>query len=141
MFEICYYSTAANDLEEYDIDAILEKARSNNLRYQITGCLLFHNNKFVQIIEGYEMAVKTLFSKIENDSRHRFIQKLYEGRISERLFSEWDMAFYRFNQTESKNNGKSIFIDNFLTFSELKSNSTIASKLFWMKAKEILVNV
>lgn len=114
MFEICYYSTAANDLEEYDVDAILEKARLNNSKYQITGCLLFHNNEFVQIIEGKEMAVKTLFSKIQNDPRYRYIQKLYEGRITERLFSDWDMAFFKFNKNESKNNSKSIFIDNFL---------------------------
>ncbi len=68
----------------------------------------------MQIIEGKEMAVKTLFSKIQNDPRYRYIQKLYEGRITERLFSDWDMAFFKFNKNESKNNSKSIFIDNFL---------------------------
>jgi hypothetical protein len=51
MFEICYYSTAANDLEEYDVDAILEKARLNNSKYQITGCLLFHNNDFCKLLK------------------------------------------------------------------------------------------
>jgi hypothetical protein len=138
MFEICYYSTAANTFMEYDIDSILEKSRLNNLKNKISGCLLFYKNEFVQILEGDETEVKLLYSKISKDPRHHFIQKLYEGETTERLFANWNMAYYKFGEKEINKANESTFIENFIAFSQLKPYDTIAAKLFWKRAKEIL---
>ena len=49
MYELLYNSTAAKDLKEEDISNILETSREFNLKNNLSGCLVFHNNKFIQI--------------------------------------------------------------------------------------------
>jgi hypothetical protein len=79
-----------------------------------------------------------LYSKIAKDPRHHFIQKLYEGETTERLFANWNMAYYKFGENEINKANESTFIENFIAFSQLKPYDTIAAKLFWKRAKEIL---
>ena len=63
IFELIYYSTASPDLSTNDILNILENSRDFNSKNEITGCLLYHNNEFVQLIEGEEEAVKNCMLK------------------------------------------------------------------------------
>ena len=63
IFELIYYSTASPDLSKNDILNILENSRDFNSKNEITGCLLYHNNEFVQLIEGEEEAVKNCMLK------------------------------------------------------------------------------
>ena len=54
--------------------------------------LVYNDGSFIQILEGDENVVKSLYKTIENDSRHEtFLMDSIE--INERTFSSWDMAF------------------------------------------------
>ncbi len=55
--------------------------------------LLYKDGKFMQILEGPKLAVRTLMEKIKSDPRHRNFHLLMEGPILERSFESWSMGF------------------------------------------------
>lgn len=80
---------------------MLLEARKKNLQFDITGCLLYHNHKFVQFIEGKEISVLSLYANIIEDKRHKEIVMLNSEISKYRLFSDWSMIF---NNLNSKSN-------------------------------------
>ena len=93
MLSIAYVSVATSPMTEDDIAAVLLKSRANNRRDGITGALLYHRDRFVQIIEGPDEVVRARFEVISADPRHRSVQIMEEGPIFERRFPEWTMGF------------------------------------------------
>jgi hypothetical protein len=69
MYELMYHSEAMPELALQDIKAILTSARLYNSKNNITGCLLYHNHEFIQVLEGEQSKVKELFRHIEKDTR------------------------------------------------------------------------
>ena len=137
MYELLYSSTAKKDLKEEDISNILETARDFNLKNNLSGCLVFHNNKFIQILEGDEGIVKELFAKIEKDKRHKNVILIEKGFKAERLFKNWTMAYYNLDKIDTNDPQRKLFIDNFITYSEIADVSATASKMFWYISKNI----
>jgi len=76
-----------------DIAALLTHARANNERYGITGALLYHRDRFIQIVEGEDEVVRARFAVIAADPRHSNIVTMREKVIVERQFPEWTMGF------------------------------------------------
>jgi len=70
---------------------IFRLARKKNAQDEITGILSYRKGHYIQVLEGPELAVDRLFSKILNDPRHRRVTALLDMPISERCFSNWDM--------------------------------------------------
>jgi hypothetical protein len=68
--ELVYYSIANRDLTEANITDILNHSRRFNKDNNITGCLLFYNNEFIQFLEGDSKSVKDLYANIAKDKRH-----------------------------------------------------------------------
>lgn len=93
MFALIYRSTATLGFDVGEVQRMLDRARVNNHINEITGCLLYHNGCFLQLIEGNEEDVRNLFSNIENDDRHMDVEVLYTEKIHERMFSSWSMLF------------------------------------------------
>lgn len=137
MYELLYSSTAKKDLKKEDISNILETARDFNLKNNLSGCLVFHNNKFIQILEGDEGIVKELFAKIEKDKRHKNVILIEKGLKAERLFENWTMVYYNLDKIDTNDPQRKLFIDNFITYSEIADISTTASKMFWYISKNI----
>jgi hypothetical protein len=137
MFELVYCSIAKPDLNPEDIQDILQKARDFNSKNKITGCLLFHNNEFLQILEGEKSVVQKLYESIKRDVRHSHVILLEEeeNENMKRLFPQWSMAFHELHASEFVKND---FVKNFSTFSDLTKKPTNASDLFWTMAKLIL---
>lgn len=90
---LIYVSLPAKKLSENDIDKILEAARAKNLKRRITGFLLFDGTMFMQLIEGPQHQVESLFASLLADTRHQRVQKIFQGEADARLFSNWSMAF------------------------------------------------
>jgi Sensors of blue-light using FAD len=140
MYEITYYSVAKGIVGADDISAILKKARDFNLKNNITGCLLFHKNQFIQILEGDKDIIKDLLSKIEKDKRHTNIIILAEGEKELRTFKDWTMAYRELSDDDVQHINESLFIDNFLTFSALATKPTRTIKSFWSRAQRLLTD-
>jgi hypothetical protein len=140
MYETTYYSLAKRNITANDILNILEKARYFNLKREITGCLLFHKNQFIQVLEGEKSTVQDLFSKIEKDSRHSGIVILAEGDKEQRTFKNWTMAYRELNDDDIKNMNDTLFVNNFLTFSALASKPTRTIRSFWARVEKLLTD-
>ncbi len=74
------------------LSAILSVSSRNNARDGVTGLLAVSGGDFVQVVEGATDRVRALMVRIRDDPRHADIEVLDEGRVSERLFSDWAMA-------------------------------------------------
>jgi hypothetical protein len=90
---LVYTSTASENFTPEDITKILETARKNNEKNNVTGMLLFHRNYFLQCLEGSRAAVNNTYNNISNDARHGNITILDYSEISMRGFSEWSMGY------------------------------------------------
>ena len=93
MLSIAYVSVATAPLAADEIAALLTQARANNERDGITGALLYHRERFIQIVEGDDEIVRERFATISTDPRHRSVQMMREKRILERQFPQWTMGF------------------------------------------------
>ncbi len=138
MFELIYRSTAIDTLKSSDILDILNTSKKWNSAHGITGCLLYYNHEFVQILEGDKMEVKNLFCQIQKDKRHTNVFLVNEDEKSDRTFKNWSMAYHELKKSEINDMKKQNFIDSFLTISELAEKPTNAVKLFWALSQNIL---
>ena len=137
MYELIYCSLANQNLTSVDINDILNTARDFNLKNDITGCLLYHNHEFIQILEGDKKIVDDLYANIVKDKRHSNVTLIAKGNKDERSFNSWSMAFYEFSDHDDII-AKELFVNNLLTFSEMTKSPTFAMELFWNKVKKIL---
>ncbi|MDO6821328.1 BLUF domain-containing protein [Zobellia sp. 1_MG-2023] len=138
MYTLTYESVAIPELNDRDIENILETARAFNSKHGITGCLIYHSGRFVQILEGPEEKVKYLYASIEKDNRHTKLNLFSEDNISERNFPHWGMAYY---SVDEKNRGKSDlaqFNRNLTLLADLSKPTNVTAILFWKKMKSLI---
>lgn len=138
MYELVYCSFAKPDLDAADITAILKTSQENNVRKNITGCLLYYKHEFIQMLEGEPNAVKELFSTISNDARHSRVIVLAEGEKQKRVFSGWSMAYHTLSDEDARDFTENVFVDNFITFSKMAEKRTFPTVLFWSQAALLL---
>ena len=93
MLSIAYVSAATGPVSDEQIADILQVARRNNGRDGLTGALIYHGGRFIQILEGPDERVNFWYDIIAADPRHRILQKVREKQVSERQFPEWTMGF------------------------------------------------
>lgn len=74
------------------LGALFSQARSNNKQHGVTGALLLGGDTFVQVLEGEESTVRSLYERISRDPRHDDVAVLDSGPVPARLFSRWAMA-------------------------------------------------
>lgn len=85
---LTYKSIATARPHANDINLLASRARARNRSLGVTGMLLCENGSFLQTLEGPPDALKTLWSSIQQDSRHSHIEVLSEHIVTARLFSE-----------------------------------------------------
>ncbi|WP_440903029.1 BLUF domain-containing protein [Catenovulum sp. SX2] len=90
---LVYTSTITDSFSPSDIELILEAARKNNGKRNVTGMLCFSRKYFLQCLEGSRTQVNQIYQKILNDPRHTNIVLLDYQQISHREFSEWSMSY------------------------------------------------
>ena len=93
MQNLIYLSSASYLFSEHDLLDILNKSRSNNTALNVTGLLLYCDGSILQILEGEQNVLDTLYKKIGRDQRHRSLIKMVDCSIGERSFSDWSMGF------------------------------------------------
>ena len=67
------------------------KARTNNERADVTGCLICRDDIYLQLLEGPAESVMRIYEKIIHDDRHVEVTKLVNHTVTERMFGEWAM--------------------------------------------------
>ena len=87
-----YASRPVGPLSRPFLDGILQKSRSKNPAFGITGILCVSDNLFVQALEGGRDEVCELFNAIVRDQRHQQVRLLSYEEVSERRFGNWVMG-------------------------------------------------
>ncbi|MBD1581056.1 BLUF domain-containing protein [Pseudoalteromonas sp. S16_S37] len=90
---LIYASTIGDNFSQHTIEDILESARHNNLRHNITGVLCFNCSYFLQCLEGARTEVNETYKRILNDERHQNVVMLDYREIDSREFSDWTMGY------------------------------------------------
>ena len=93
LVRLIYTSRTSSHFGPEDIEEILEKARVNNRKNNVTGLLCFNNKFFLQCLEGSRESVNSTYHHILNDKRHSNIIMLNYSEISEREFEKWSMGY------------------------------------------------
>jgi hypothetical protein len=93
VLSIAYVSVATKRITDDDVAELLQTSRLNNQRDGVTGALLFHRDRFIQIMEGADEMVLSRFATIAADPRHRDVRKMREKSIETRQFPAWTMGF------------------------------------------------
>jgi len=139
MHSLVYRSVADESFNIPEIYSMLSKAKDYNTEHHITGCLLYHNNQFLQLLEGKEKEVLQLFQKISADSRHTDIAIVDSANSDGRLFHQWSMAFHDYGQNGMSSYLKLGQIDAFLKDSSalVKNSRTVLN--FFSSVKDILL--
>ncbi|WP_207420360.1 BLUF domain-containing protein [Desertivirga brevis] len=93
MYYLIYRSQAKGNMDHASLKSILTSSQRHNQETNITGMLVYFDNKFLQLVEGDEILIKAVFEKIKQDKRHHNLSILKEGHIERRLFPGWSMSF------------------------------------------------
>ncbi|MBO3698652.1 BLUF domain-containing protein [Roseivirga sp. E12] len=126
LYELIYRSNAKSDTSESDIQNILHTARAFNKANGITGCLLFHNNQFLQLLEGEFNLLMKLYERIKTDTRHDGLVLLHMRETAYRVYPNWTMAYQSMEPTDVK---AKVGITEFTEF-EPEEESALSKQLF-----------
>ena len=93
MHMIAYISEFNGEKENVDqlLKDVVKVAKIENQKRHITGVLFFHDNKFLQIVEGKEGDLRQLMDNIRKDNRHLNVEYLIDTKVEQRGFQEWNM--------------------------------------------------
>ncbi len=93
LIQVVYMSAATREFDAIDLTVLLAKARIKNERLGVSGMLVYHEGSFLQVLEGGERVVDTLYAQIVGDPRHTQCELLVRSFIDQRCFGDWTMGF------------------------------------------------
>ena len=102
VFQLVYVSSAKTKFSQAELKALLDQSRQKNARLGLSGILLYHDGNFMQLLEGEEKEVRSLYAHIARDPRHGGCMILTSGQVAERTFPDWTMGFRDLASAEVK---------------------------------------
>jgi len=125
-------------MNSQEMAVLLEKARSNNERDNITGCLIYNMREFVQVLEGDREKILPLYERLKVDSRHIYVHLVSDDEIEERTFPNWGMAYYPIDEKATSKSELEQFRNNLLLLADLTDLTHMTARLFWKRIKFII---
>ena len=93
MYHLVYISSARPGFGKAQIRTLLNRSRRKNTMLGITGLMLHHEGKILQVLEGEERTVRALYEVIQADPRHIGCTVLLEETTPARQYPHWPMTF------------------------------------------------
>jgi serine/threonine-protein kinase len=90
--QLVYESHPTDALTREQLRDILTKSQYKNIRLNLSGLLIFHSGKFLQLLEGGKKEVDELFDAIRRDPRHTDIKVVLESDCQFRSMPSWVMG-------------------------------------------------
>ena len=90
-FHQLIYSSRPFGYDEATLNGILAEARRFNAEHDITGALICRHDLYLQLLEGPQKIVESLYQRITVDARHLEVELLVEQPVNQRLFPQWAM--------------------------------------------------
>jgi len=91
LYFLLYVSQATTPLSGATLEKLLSRTRVNNAEAGITGCLLYEDDHFMQILEGERGKVLETFERIRHNHLHSNVQVVMQGPARRRVFTHWSM--------------------------------------------------
>lgn len=129
-YSIIYQSKAQEKFEIKAIELMLMKAKRKNKSLKITGCIVYANDKFIQLIEGSKDDVLDLYKDIKNDTRHCSVITLIETSSSEKLWKNWSMAMLNFSGSSKQIMSSRILLESYFETANKKEKESEVFKIF-----------
>ncbi|XOV77795.1 MAG: BLUF domain-containing protein [Aestuariibacter sp.] len=98
VYQLVYMSKATITFDDAQLKKLMVTCEKNNAEFEITGLLVFCNGYFMQLIEGEEHHVTSLFNVIKQDPRHTDVSIILSKVGQERLAQEWSMGLYKLDK-------------------------------------------
>ena len=89
LLSVLYISYMKKEYDKEELDELMSKFYLNNLKYDISGLMLYSERNIIQYIEGEKDKIENLYNNIENDTIHKNVFLLHKKEIQQRLFTEW----------------------------------------------------
>ena len=106
MRQVLYVSTSTSPPRQAVVDAILQQSRHNNALESVTGLLWVRRDRFLQVLEGPDEAVRLTLDRIVKDPRHRDVEVLVDRDLDQREFGSWSMALRHSGETDDDVDGR-----------------------------------
>jgi hypothetical protein len=91
LYFLLYVSESAAPVSSDMLEQLLQRTRVNNGRAGITGCLLYEDGCFMQMLEGERSKVLDTFARIRANPLHSKLRVVIEGPARRRVFTHWSM--------------------------------------------------
>lgn len=98
LYRLLYKSRAVTLMGDSELSALAKQARFNNLIHQVSGLLVYSNQRFYQVLEGSNDHIDFIYKKIEKDPRHTHVSLLVKEPIQERTFWRWNLGMVTINE-------------------------------------------
>ena len=98
IYQLVYSSSATQEFWPDDLFRLVETSRRKNALRAVTGMLLFRDGQFLQLLEGPEREVISVFELVKRDPRHTGVKVLLSEAVADRQFPEWTMGFERLDE-------------------------------------------
>ena len=90
--QLVYESHPTDAFTKEQLRDILTKSQYKNIRLNLSGLLIYHAGKFLQLLEGGKKEVDELFDTIRRDPRHTDINVVLESDCQFRSMPSWVMG-------------------------------------------------
>ena len=122
---LVYVSTASEPMSDADLAELLAQSRERNGRNDITGMLLYKDDRYIQLLEGHEAQVQKIFDSIRRDDRHHDVQLLWFRYAQFRDFPDWSMGFQNVDALAHESlSGFTPFLDRDFRYENFLEDST-----------------
>ena len=91
IYQLIYVSGATQPMSGPELRSLANKSALSNQQLGITGLLLYHEQRFMQFLEGDIFSVGGKFEVIRNDPRHHGVYVLRRRFVVQRQFPDWSM--------------------------------------------------
>ena len=89
---LIYASRATALMSAEQVEALVRQSREHNRSAGISGCLVYQDGCFMQMLEGKRETLMALLDKIKGDPRHYEVKLVVEGPARHRVFRDWGMT-------------------------------------------------
>lgn len=128
MISLIYVSSAVHVMNTDELLEILKVSRRNNGTNNINGLLLYKGGNFMQVLEGSEAAVTSLYETIKMDVRHKDIILISTEKIQTRQYSTWEMGFQNLDEPAIQHEaGFSQFLQDEFTAEKYRQDPSLAN--------------
>ncbi|WP_275887971.1 EAL domain-containing protein [Azonexus hydrophilus] len=92
LYYLLYVSRSRALMTEEELLDLLQRVRRHNRLTGVSGCLIYHEGEFMQLLEGRQEDLQVLRDKIAADQRHEGFRVVAEGPLQRRVFNDWGMV-------------------------------------------------